>query len=344
MSKKWIISLAGVFMVLFLVSMVSAQRPISFFVDEQEINPDVPPQIVDGRTMVPIRWVAESLGADVHWDEGKRSISVSSEGWLSRLAGSLDQAANEFAFASNIEGQIERLWRVESNLLLLEYVQARDYVYYLCDSATQEKRSIVNFIENARLEEITEEEIIFIGKGGDDTGNYRFPYLLRYDLDSGELLEEKLYLQRDVTFGAFGAWEHFLKDVKLANEALSLQFEVAEDQVLAGGHKTPLTVVSVKDNIIAIRIYGIVASTMKEELLQIDDKLVEKITWKELPAGEPVDNVVLLEKDFPYGAALKNMEINEPSLLVEIFCKGKPQFNMETNVEDLVLEYTVSFK
>ena len=344
MNKKWLISIVGIVMILLFVSMVSAERQISLFVDGDEINPDVPPQIVDGRTMVPIRWVAENLGADVHWDEEKRSVSVYSEDWLPRLAGSLDRAAKEFAFAPDIEGQIERVWRVDSDFLLLEYVRSMDYVYYLCDINLQEKNHIIGFIENARLEEIKGKKIVFIGKGGGDTGNYRFPYVLRYDISNDELSEEKLYLQRDVVFGAFGAWEHILKDVKLDNEELSVQVEVAEDQVLAGGHKTPFTVVSTKDNIISIRIYGIASSMMEEGLLQVDHKLIEKIEWKKLSSEEPVDNVALLKEDFPYGAGLENMEIDEPSLLVEIYCHSKPQFNIETKFEDLVLEYTVRLK
>lgn len=344
MHKKWVISVVGMFVVLFFVSIVSAERTISLFVDGREIKPDVPPQIMEGRTMVPVRWLAENLRADVHWDEERGSVSVSSEDWLPQLAGSLERAAAEFAFAPDIEGHIEKLWRVDSELLLLEYVRSRDYEYYLCDSAGGEKDRIVNLMENARLEEITEEDIIFIGKGGDDTGNYRFPYMLRYDMENAELSEEKLYLQRDVVFGAFGAWEHVLNEIKLDHEELALQFEVAADQVLAGGHKTPLTVVSIKDNIISMRIFRVVASTMEEELLQLDHQLIEKIAWKELAAGEPVDHAALLKEDFPYGAALKNMEIDAPSLLVEIYCHSKPQLNVDTKVEDLVLVYTVRLK
>jgi len=40
----------------------------------QEI--DVPPQIVEGRTLLPIRWVAEPLGASVGWDENEKKVTV----------------------------------------------------------------------------------------------------------------------------------------------------------------------------------------------------------------------------------------------------------------------------
>lgn len=41
---------------------------------EQEI--DVPPQIVEGRTLLPIRWVAEPLGATVGWDGNEKKVTV----------------------------------------------------------------------------------------------------------------------------------------------------------------------------------------------------------------------------------------------------------------------------
>ena len=43
----------------------------------QEIKLDVPAKIVGGRTLVPIRAVAESLGAEVGWDQNTRIISIS---------------------------------------------------------------------------------------------------------------------------------------------------------------------------------------------------------------------------------------------------------------------------
>ncbi|MGC8942564.1 MAG: stalk domain-containing protein [Caldisericia bacterium] len=42
---------------------------------EKEI--DVPPQIVEGRTLLPIRWVAETLGANVGWDGVEKKVTVS---------------------------------------------------------------------------------------------------------------------------------------------------------------------------------------------------------------------------------------------------------------------------
>lgn len=39
-------------------------------------TPDSPPVIINGRTYVPLRFVSESLGASVAWDEAGRTVSI----------------------------------------------------------------------------------------------------------------------------------------------------------------------------------------------------------------------------------------------------------------------------
>lgn len=47
------------------------------FVNTTEYTMDTEPVIIDGRTMLPIRFVAENLGFDVDWDGNTRTITVS---------------------------------------------------------------------------------------------------------------------------------------------------------------------------------------------------------------------------------------------------------------------------
>jgi hypothetical protein len=37
---------------------------------------DVPPMIIDGRTMVPLRFISEFFGAIVTWDDATRTIEI----------------------------------------------------------------------------------------------------------------------------------------------------------------------------------------------------------------------------------------------------------------------------
>lgn len=40
------------------------------------ITLDVPPQIIEGRTMIPLRFIGEALGAKVSWDGIGRLVSI----------------------------------------------------------------------------------------------------------------------------------------------------------------------------------------------------------------------------------------------------------------------------
>lgn len=76
-----------------------AQTGIKIVVSGREIEPDVPPQIVNGRTMVPLRFVAEALDAGVSWDESTRTVSV-----------------YEFTIISNVEQMRARLGDLDAVL------------------------------------------------------------------------------------------------------------------------------------------------------------------------------------------------------------------------------------
>jgi len=79
--------LAALLLVTSLAGIAFAANSIKLFVNGEEIRSDVPPQLIHGRTMVPIRWVAEALGADVEWEETKNGgvVRISVEGELQKL-------------------------------------------------------------------------------------------------------------------------------------------------------------------------------------------------------------------------------------------------------------------
>lgn len=55
---------------------VGAENPIRLFVNGVEVQSDVPPQVINGRTMIPARALAEALGARVEWDAVNRAVMV----------------------------------------------------------------------------------------------------------------------------------------------------------------------------------------------------------------------------------------------------------------------------
>lgn len=49
---------------------------IKITINDEIIRPDVAPMIIEGRTMVPIRAVAETLGYKVNWDDANQMVSM----------------------------------------------------------------------------------------------------------------------------------------------------------------------------------------------------------------------------------------------------------------------------
>ncbi|MDD4239354.1 MAG: copper amine oxidase N-terminal domain-containing protein [Desulfotomaculaceae bacterium] len=52
---------------------LSIDLPVAL-VDDEPVYLDVPPRIVDDRTLVPLRFVAETFGLNVEWDESTSSV------------------------------------------------------------------------------------------------------------------------------------------------------------------------------------------------------------------------------------------------------------------------------
>ncbi|MDD2421033.1 MAG: copper amine oxidase N-terminal domain-containing protein [Heliobacteriaceae bacterium] len=76
MKKKWLFVIGVVVLTGLFAATAFAGNPIKLMINGQEIKPDVPPQIINGRTMVPIRWVTEALGANVEWDNSSNAVLI----------------------------------------------------------------------------------------------------------------------------------------------------------------------------------------------------------------------------------------------------------------------------
>ena len=62
-----------------------AQQPIKLIINGQQIQCDVPPQNINGRILVPARFVAEPLGAMVEWDGVNKAVVINGEKKLSTI-------------------------------------------------------------------------------------------------------------------------------------------------------------------------------------------------------------------------------------------------------------------
>lgn len=74
--KKFIVVAFVLVAGILLSGTVMALQPITINVNGTTVKTDVPAQVVNGRTMVPVRFVSEALGAKVEWDEKNQSVNI----------------------------------------------------------------------------------------------------------------------------------------------------------------------------------------------------------------------------------------------------------------------------
>lgn len=95
-------------------------------VNAQEITLDVPPQIVDDRTLVPARAVAESFGAEVAWDGETRTVTITSAATAATPA---PTAAPASKFPIEYNGALENKTSYLSNFKLTKVEKNADGDY-----------------------------------------------------------------------------------------------------------------------------------------------------------------------------------------------------------------------
>ncbi len=76
-----------------------AAPPVTLIVHGEVLESDVPPTIVQGRTLLPIRAVTEALGADVRWDQPSQSVTVQKDD----VTLVLKYKSNQYVFNDSIE-------------------------------------------------------------------------------------------------------------------------------------------------------------------------------------------------------------------------------------------------
>lgn len=76
--RKLTVFVVGMALLLLLSGVVYAAHHdmIMIHIDGMHLETDVAPMIVDGRTLVPIRFIAENFGADVHWVAETRMVEI----------------------------------------------------------------------------------------------------------------------------------------------------------------------------------------------------------------------------------------------------------------------------
>ena len=77
MKKKSLPAIVALAILLILPNLAEAATPIRLWVGDHFVISDVNPYIENGRTLVPLRFVSNSLGQDVKWNGKDRTVTVS---------------------------------------------------------------------------------------------------------------------------------------------------------------------------------------------------------------------------------------------------------------------------
>lgn len=78
--KKLLSVLMAAAMLMASFAAVHAEDDIKLLLDGSEVAFDVPPQIIESRTFVPMRAIFEVLGAEVKWDDTTKSVTAEKDG------------------------------------------------------------------------------------------------------------------------------------------------------------------------------------------------------------------------------------------------------------------------
>lgn len=86
---------AALMLIISLSGSAFAEDNISVYLDGNQIQFDVQPQIINDRTMVPLRTIFEALGASVDWNEETRTVtSAKNSTYVSLTVDSADMSVN----------------------------------------------------------------------------------------------------------------------------------------------------------------------------------------------------------------------------------------------------------
>lgn len=94
-----------------------------------QVKIDVPPSLINKQTMVPARFVSESLGATVNWDENTKTVSITSSGTAKSLLQqvSVDQIKIK-NITSKVHGDFSQLVRVQKLSAAAALQQMKQYL------------------------------------------------------------------------------------------------------------------------------------------------------------------------------------------------------------------------
>jgi hypothetical protein len=231
-----------------------------------------------------------------------------------------NRCSGEFYHPLTFPGeQVTQIKSVGDNFILIDRVISSDYDYYLDHPSFIGIKHIISFIETAQFKEYSGGELRFTARGGSDTGNYEFPYLLYYNPNTEELRREDLFLtlnqQEDIVFGKNG-WKQILSNIEIQDTAAIFEFKPAAGEVLAGGRRLPCTTIRYDE-----QSNDLMFSFLNVELA---DNLIDK-TIHESPGLKYVKEIRIEQLTGRPGVNQNTPQL--PMVSARIALAGKPLYN-----------------
>ncbi|WP_438445665.1 N-acetylmuramoyl-L-alanine amidase [Gorillibacterium sp. sgz5001074] len=134
--RKLLLALTAVIGLLFAgTAAVHADSAIKLYLDGRLLKPDVPPQIMNNTTLVPVRLVSEELGAKVSWSEPDKKITVEKNGLA--IVMHINKAE------ATVNGAVERLekspilWQDTTTLVPVRFISEKLGLKVSWDELTQ---------------------------------------------------------------------------------------------------------------------------------------------------------------------------------------------------------------
>lgn len=234
MKKKWLLVAGITVLFVALTTTAFATKPIKLVVNGTEIKPDVPPQIINGRTMVPIRFIAELFGAEVNWNENSQTVFIERRsGWSNYLEKKL---TIEDIKKKYTDRKIINIINYKDYVLVesqRDYPEASQFDWYNLRTGDMDiLPTSPNYAQLVKV--ITEDKMLFVTNGKNDVSPHStFPFYIecyrgeenvnsQYDFRD-RYITKYLSVDQGVHFG--NKDDEVISDIKVTLTGIEVLFE-----------------------------------------------------------------------------------------------------------------------
>lgn len=246
-------------------------------VNGEEVVIDVPPTILKGRTMVPIRFVAENLGAEVEWDGPTRTVTIrmpDPHALMKQLELVQDEMEElEATYQSQIEELTQQLESSQEEIAeLLELIDAIELAH--ADKLQELEEKI------AALEELVQElkDKLAAGGNGGDNGLAEEsdpPVITLLNIIEGQNIDEEITLEGNIEDESPVAFVRTKLGSHLLHEGQAIAGTITPSMFTSGEYSLTVEAIDAFGNIGTKSITVHIANPSREEPVTLNSKVMD---------------------------------------------------------------------